>query len=207
MNRGKCIWLRHHVSLHIHRQKPNYLEQPGKWKPNPTRRIETRRKSIGSSINLQFGTNLSDPVTMWQTAFPAEAWPQKPNGHNFPGQTYLLSLSSLKGKVDKGTSERKNVLRVLCICHCAVGIGVTCYIEMGLDGWVRGAAEERRMRGMKMRQTTQNFFLLNFNLLDKNNSKWGTEYAWGREGILSFSGDSSLNGIANYVSHCSVQFS
>lgn len=52
------------VSLHIHRQKPNYLEQPGKGKPNPIRWIETRRKSIGSSINLQFGTNLSDPVTM-----------------------------------------------------------------------------------------------------------------------------------------------
>ena len=26
------------------------------------------------------------------------------------------------------------MLRVLCICHCAVGTGVTCYIEMELAG-------------------------------------------------------------------------
>lgn len=52
--------------------------------------------------------------------------------------------------------------------------------------WAGGCWKERRVWRMKVRQTTQNFFLLNFNLLDKNNSKWSSAYAWGRGGILSF---------------------
>lgn len=143
------------------------------------------------------------------SSLPSEAWPQQSSNHNSPGQNYLLSVSNWEEGVTKVTNRRgKNVLRVFCICQCAGGMGVTHGIEMGQAVGREGCCcREKRMWGMKGRQTTQNFPLLNFNLLDKNNSKWGTEYAWSREGILSFSGDSSLNGIANYVSHCSVQFS
>lgn len=145
---------------------------------------------------------------MWQSEFPTEAWLQQPNGHNSPGQTYLLRLSNWEERLTKVLARGKKMCSEYFVF-------VTVQLAPGWPAilkwnWLGGAGscwKERRMWRMKMRQTTQNFFLLNFNLLDKNNSKWGTEYAWGREGILSFSGDSSLNGIANYVSHCSVQFS
>lgn len=97
----------------------------------------------------------------------------------------LLSWPNWEERLTSYKQEKK-MCSVFCICQCAVGIGMTCCIEMRLADGRGGCWKERRVWRMKVRQTTQNFFLLNFNLLDKNNSKWSTAYAWGRGGILSF---------------------
>lgn len=170
---------------------------------------QERKCTIINQSPLQHRPITHDPVTTWQKESSTEAWPQHPNGHNSPGNMHLPSLSSWEKRLTKAWAREEKK-------KCAQSI-----LYLSTWGWHRGDLlywngtgvgrgscwKERRMQRIKVRQTTQNFFLLNFNLLDKNNSKWGTEYAWGLEGILSFSGDSSLNGIANYVSHCSVQFS
>ena len=104
-------------------------------------------------------------------------------------------------------AREKNVLRVFVFVSAQLALGWPAVLKWDRLGEGEILKREENAEDESETQTTQNSSLLNFNLLDKNNSKWGTEYAWGLEGILSFSGDSSLNRIANYVSHCSVQFS
>ena len=90
-----------------------------------------------------------DPVTRGQKEFPTEAWPQQQNGPNSPGQMYLLSLSNWEKRLTNVQAREKNVLRVFCICQCAVGIGMTCCMEVG-QAWGGGAAEKRgERRGWK----------------------------------------------------------
>lgn len=104
------------------------------------------------------------------------------------------------------TSKRKKCAQgVLYLSMCSWHRGDLLYWNG--TGWEGLKGRVLLKRGESETDNSDFFSFWNFNLLDKNNSKWGTEYAWGREGILSFSGDSSLNRIANYVSHCAVQFS
>lgn len=150
---------------------------------------------------------------MWKIEFPTPApCLQKPDHNNqaiiIPQgkptcSVYLIERKGWQRCKQKGEKWAQSILYLsMCSWH-----GSDPWYWNGTGCGERGLLRREGWGRMKVRQTTRNFSLLNFNLLDKNNSKWGTEYAWGREGILSFSGDSSLNGIANYVSHCSVQFS
>lgn len=204
------------ISLYIHKQQPNCLNI--KARESLTTEVDRDQEGKPGIINqppvLLEPTH--DPAAMWRTEFSTLTPSfQKPDHNNqalvIPQGKCTCSVYLIERKGwQRYKQKKKQCSEYFVFVNVQLALSLTFGIEMGLTGgWGRIECcwKERGMLRMKVRQTTQNSSLLNFNLLDKNNSKWGTEYAWGREGILSFSGDSSLNGIANYVSHRSVQFS